>query len=156
MRQKFFDLLHQQFENDDRLFAVTADLGFRYFDPIANDFPNRFCSVGAAEQLALGVGVGLALEGRIPIIYSITPFLLYRPSELLRNYLNHENIPVKLVGSGYLDDYSHDGFTHYCDLDLLKCFPNIEVFVPKDEATLTYCLQEFLYNGKPSVLVLRR
>ena len=156
MRQTFFDLLFHNMENDSRIFAVTADLGYSYFDNIAKLFPCRFCTVGAAEQLAVGAGVGLSLEGKIPIVYSITPFLLYRAAEFLRNYLNHENIPVKLVGSGYLDDYSHDGFTHYCDLDLLKCFPNIEVFVPKDEATLTYCLQEFLYNGKPSVLVLRR
>jgi transketolase len=142
--------------NDSRIFCVTADLGFRYWNQIASNFPSRLCTVGAAEQLAVGVGVGLALEGKIPLVYSITPFILYRPAEWLRNYLNHENIPVKLVGSGYMDDYKHDGYTHFCDIDLLECFPNIEAFVPNDAATLEYCLQEFLYNDKPSLLVLRR
>lgn len=156
MRQHFFDLLFRYMQEDQRIYAVTADLGFLYWDRIASTFPERFATVGAAEQLAVGVGVGLALEGKIPIVYSITPFLLHRPAEWLRNYLNHENIPVKLVGSGYLDDYKHDGFSHFCEIDLLKCFPNIEAFVPNDEATLEQCMEDVLYNQQPSLLVLRR
>lgn len=156
MRQTFFDLLFHNMENDSKIFAVTADLGYSYFDNIAKVFPCRFCTVGAAEQLAVGAGVGLALEGKIPIVYSITPFLLYRAAEFLRNFLDHESIPVKLVGSGYLDDYKHDGYTHYCDIDLLKCFPSITSFMPNDKEELESCLPEFLYNEKPSLLVLRR
>lgn len=156
MRQKFFDLMYWHFLENDRLFAVTADLGFRYWDPIRNDFPTRFCTTGASEQLAVGVGVGLALEGKIPLVYSITPFVLYRPAEWIRNYLSHEKIPVKLVGSGFLSDYTHDGFTHFCDADLLRIFPEIEFFCPASKEDLEEILPEFLFNDRPGLLAIRR
>jgi transketolase len=75
----------------------------------------------------IGIAVGLSYEGYIPICYSITPFVLYRPFEMIRNYINHEKVPVKLIGGGRDQDYSHDGFTHHAedDVDMLKNFTNI-------------------------------
>jgi transketolase C-terminal domain/subunit len=55
----------------------------------------------------IGAATGMAMEGKIPVVYSITPFLLYRPFVFLRNYLHHENIPVKLVGGGRNKDYGY-------------------------------------------------
>ena len=98
------------------------------------------------------------MHGKIPICYSITPFLLYRPFELIRNYINHENIPVKLVGSGRGKDYDHDGFTHWAedDLKILDSFPNIQIYVPENIVELNNVFNEFLYNGRPSYLNLTR
>lgn len=112
MRQKFFaDLEELMTENQD-VYFITGDLGYFFADRIRDNFPDRFINVGAAECTLLGVGIGLALEGKIPFCYSITPFLLYRPFEAIRNYLHHEQIPVILVGSGRGKDYAHDGFSH--------------------------------------------
>ena len=40
----------------------------------------------------MGMATGLALENKIPVVYSITPFIIYRPFEFIRNYLDHEKI----------------------------------------------------------------
>jgi transketolase len=136
--------------------VITGDLGYGILDPIRNDFPDRFINVGSAEMLMIGVAVGLAYSGYTPVCYSITPFLLYRPFEMIRNYIDYENISIKLVGSGRDHDYSHDGITHWGDDDLtvLKCFSNIKCYKP---STLTKEISEnFLNSTSPAYINLRR
>jgi transketolase len=104
----------------------------------------------------IGMAVGLAQSGYIPVCYSITPFLLYRPFEQIRNYLNHDEIPVKLVGSGRDRDYGHCGFTHWSedDVSIMKCLPNIRIYKPLkiDEVIVN----EFLTSPDPAYLNLAR
>lgn len=149
--------LYRQMENNPNIFVVTGDLGYKMLDFIKQDFPDRFINVGAAEQTLVGAGVGLAMESKIPFCYSITPFILFRPAETIRNYMNREKIPVKLVGSGFEDDYKHDGFSHYAgdDKDLLAIWPNISTFYPQKE-DMERIVEEIINNGKPSYVNLRR
>jgi transketolase len=106
----------------------------------------------------LGTAVGLAHSGMIPVVYSITPFVIFRPYEYLRNYLDHEKCPVKLVGAGRGQDYGHLGFSHWADdanraLDL---FPNIEQFMPDTITQLEEGWEGWLYSGQPAYLNIRR
>jgi len=142
-------------QEDERVFVLTADLGFRYWDKIRETFPERFYTVGAAEQLLLGCGVGLALEGKIPVLYSITPFLLWRPYELIRNYVDHEKIPVKLIGCGHENDYAHDGFTHYGDATRHQ-FENIDYYFPTSKEMLEAMFRQFKEPEWPAFLCVRR
>ena len=119
MRQEFFELLHFFMGEKNDIWALTGDLGFGGFDKIQRDYPDRFINCGAAEQAMMDMAVGLAMEGKIPFVYSITPFLLYRPFETLRTYVNHEKIPIILIGSGRDDDYKHDGWSHNASDDAL-------------------------------------
>jgi len=104
----------------------------------------------------IGVAVGLANSGYIPICYSITPFLLYRPFEMIRNYINHENLNIKLVGSGRDKDYAHDGFTHFAedDIKIMKCFENITLFKPNQLTDSIF--NTFIDSTRPVYLNLRR
>src|SRR5574343_6428 len=104
MRRLFADLLYEEMRLDDRIVLLTGDLGYGMWDKIRDTYSDRFFNVGSAEQLLIGSAVGLALENKIPICYSVTSFLLYRPFEFIRNYLNHEKIPVKLLGGGLNKD----------------------------------------------------
>ena len=127
LRRRFADEIYLAMKKNKNIVLVTGDLGYRIWDQVKQDFPERFINVGAAEQSLIGISVGLALEGKIPITFSITPFLLYRPFETIRNYIDHEKIPVKLVGSGRNRDYEHDGFSHWSeeDKDIMKVLKNI-------------------------------
>jgi transketolase len=106
----------------------------------------------------LGAAVGLTHNNKIPICYSITPFIIFRPYEWLRNYLNHEHAPVKLVGAGRDQDYGHLGFSHWAidDEDALRAFPNIKIYKPNTLQELEDVWDEFLYNEKPCYLNIRR
>lgn len=157
-------LYNEMCENPD-IFLVVADLGYKVFDRIQTDFPERFINVGAAEQAAVGISVGLAQEGRVPFVYSITPFLLYRPFETIRNYLEHEQVPVKLVGSGRDKDYKHDGFSHWAeedkflfasDIPAQRMFNNIEAYWPRTQGDISQLLHNIITNGKPTYINLTR
>jgi transketolase len=158
IRGYFAAALHTEMENDDRIWCLTGDLGFAMLDSIRDDYPKRFLNVGASEQLLVGAGVGLALSGKIPFCYSITTFLIYRAFEWIRNYLNHEEIPVILVGSGYEDDYKHDGITHqpFEVREVLNCLPNIKQFYPQQKEVIPDLVKILISAQKPSFLCLRR
>jgi len=149
-----YDLMVQ---NKD-IVLITCDLGFKQFDAIRDDFPDRFFNVGASEQAGMDIAVGLALSNKIPFIYSITPFLLWRTAESIRIYLNHESIPVKMVGAGRDHDYEKDGFTHDAKdaLDLLAMFKNIVSFWPQEKEGIKFSLEEMVGNSKPCFLSLKR
>ena len=155
-RREFVNLLINEMNKNEKIFLLTGDLGFGLFDDIRKDFPNRFINVGSCEQLMIGLAVGLSYEGWIPLCYSITPFLLYRPFEFIRNYLNHELANVKLVGGGRDKDYGYLGFSHWAEEDtkILSTLENIQLFKPKK--LLKTKLEEFLYNEQPSYLNLKR
>ena len=95
---------------------------------------------------------------QVPICYSITPFVLYRPFEFLRTYVNHERIPVKLVGCGRDKDYDHDGISHWAEDDerVLAALPNIRIFKPADDEELARIWRDFLLSPEPAYLNLRR
>ncbi len=158
MRKSFFDNLYQYMIRDKNIILITGDLGYGLIDAIRNDFPAQFINTGAAEQAMMGIAVGMAMEGKIPVVYSITPFLLFRPFETIRNYINHEKIPVKLIGSGRGKDYSHDGFSHWAedDEDILIAFENIECWWPQSKERIPALVDEMLYNNKPCYLNLKR
>lgn len=167
MRGHFGGLLYNEMINNPKIVVIAMGLGYGLFDRIRDDFPDRFYEVGASEQAGLGIGVGMALQGFIPICYSITPFLLWRAAETIRLYLGHENIPVKLVGSGRDGDYEHDGFSHdaHDAKQFLDQFPNIEQYWPSQisyaipEGTgydVGSIMREFLTNDKPSFISLKR
>ena len=98
------------------------------WDSVRLNFKDRFLNVGSAEMAMMGTAIGLALDGKIPIVYSITPFALYRPFEMIRNYINHEKIKVHIVGGGRNTDYGYLGFSHWAteDQQVMKIFNNIE------------------------------
>lgn len=158
MRKECISLLAKSMRDNLDIITLTADLGFGVLDPIKDNFSDRFFNVGAAEQLLIGAGVGLAESGKIPVCYSMSSFILYRPFEFLRNYVNAESIPVKLIGSGRDKDYSHDGLSHWAHDDeiVLKALPNIKIYKPVDINSLELIWDEFLYSKEPAYLNLLR
>jgi transketolase len=160
IRGWFAAALHDEMEKNDKIWLLTGDLGYLMLDKIRDDFPDRFVNVGASEQLLIGTGVGLALSGKIPFCYSITTFLLFRAFEWHRNYLNHEKIPVRLVGSGMEDDYKHDGISHQPflrELNLIfAAFPNIDTHMPKTKDEVPWMVTKMVTLNQPSFICLRR
>lgn len=158
MRGYFANEIHRLMAKNDKIWVLTTDLGYKMWDRVRQDFPDRFVNAGAAEQATLGIAVGLALEGKIPIVYSITTFGLYRPFECIRNYINHERIPVKLCMSGRDRDYAHDGFSHWAEEDkkVLQLFENIDAFWPQTIEEIPRLVRQMISSRKPWYINLRR
>ena len=158
MRKQFSQILHDEMGKNEKIYLLTGDLGYGLWDRIKIDFPDRFCNVGSSEQLMMGMAAGIAASGKIPVVYSITPFLLYRPFEFIRNYVNHEKLPVKLLGGGRDQDYGYLGFSHWAEDDktIIKCFENIRPYWPNSDEELEEVSKEFLNSSSPCYLNLKR
>ncbi len=158
MRGWFAYELHKHMARNPKIWLVVGDFGYKVFDRIQRDFPERFINSGAAEQAMMGIAVGLALEGKIPVVYTVSSFLLYRPFETIRNYLDYERIPVKLAGSGRNRDYLDHGLCHWAEEDkqVLKILKNIEGKWPKTIEEIPDVVDDMIKSDKPWYVNLQR
>lgn len=158
MRGHFAYQVHKQMGKNKNIWVLTTDLGYKMWDRVRSDFPGRFINGGAAEQAVMDVAVGLALEGKIPIVYSITTFLLFRPFETTRNYINYEKTPVKLVGGGRDRDYLHDGISHWPEEEkkIMAIFRNIKSHWPNKIEEIPSLVKQMVKTKEPWYINLRR
>lgn len=159
MRRDFAKMLLEEMklERGKDIVVLSADMGYGLWDDVRKEFPGRFVNFGSAEQLMIGAAAGMALEGLIPVCYSITTFLLYRPFEFIRNFMNHDKIPIKLVGGGRDKDYGYLGFTHWAedDMTFIRQFPNVVSAKPNLLELQDHFLP-FLYDGDPRYINLSK
>ena len=159
MRGYFAYELYKQMEKDEDIVLLMGDLGYGMFDEHRKAFPDRCYNTGACEFSMMAMAVGLSLAGKKPVVYSITPFLLYRPFEILRTYINYEKIPVIMVGGGRGKDYAHDGISHWADddMDFMGQLQNIvSVFPLKKEEVTGALVKKILELDKPVYINLCR
>ena len=158
MRKDFAKLLLNEMKSNLDIYLITGDLGYGLWDEIRDTFPDRFFNVGSSEMAMMGMAIGLAMEGKIPFVYSITPFAIYRPFEMIRNYLNHENIPVKILGGGRDDEYGYLGFSHWAseDLTALSIFENLKLFKPHTQDELENAFNFAINNNSPVYINLKK
>jgi len=157
-KRRFADEIYLQMKTNNDIYVLVGDLGYRVWDQVRNDFPKRFINTGAAEQSLIGISVGLALNGKIPIAFTVSSFLLYRPFETVRYYINKEKIPVKLVGSGRDRDYFDHGFSHWAEDDkkIMKIFSNIKAVWPKTADEVTQLVPKMIKDNEPWYINLKR
>ena len=156
-RDGFGTAMAELAKNKD-IVVLTGDLGYGLWDRIRIDYQDRFFNVGSSEQLMMGMASGMAMEGKIPVVYSITPFLLYRPFEFIRNYVDHEKLPVKLIGGGRDRDYGYLGFSHWAEEDrnIIGNFKNIKMLHPTNELQMEEQFAIILDKTIPVYMNLKR
>lgn len=157
MRKEIAEYLYTCFGKNVDIMLITGDLGYKLWDRFFVDYPDRTINAGASEQAMSDIAVGLAMSGKIPIVYSITPFLIYRAFETWRTYVDHEQIPVILLGGGRDRDYHIDGFSHDASDDhlFMNQLKNIKSVWPKTNEQAKELLWEAINSGKPYYINLK-
>lgn len=143
MRNALVETLLELAENDERVFLLTADLGWSVLERFADAFPARFLNVGVAEQNMAGIATGLAQLGYIPYIYSIANFVSMRCYEQIRNGPILHQLPVRVIGVGGGYAYGHAGPSHHAleDLAIFRIHRGMTVIAPADPAQTRAALQ---------------
>ena len=121
------ETLHELGEKHDNVWALTADTG-GWISAFRKDFPDRFVDVGIAEANLAGIAAGLALEGNIPFIAGMIPFMTMRACEQNRTDIAYQDLPVRLIGTGG-GLTSGGGSTHNAmeDIAIMKSMVNMTV-----------------------------
>lgn len=134
MRTVFVNTLFEQAKKNKNIILLTGDMGFSVFEKFIDEYPKQYLNSGVAEQNMTGVSAGMAMEGKIPFIYSIIPFITMRNFEQVRNDICYQNLNVKIIGIGAGFSYGTYGHTHYGleDVGILRTLPNLTIFSPGD------------------------
>lgn len=103
-------------------------------DMFANEFPDRFFSLGIAEQNAVGVAAGLALSGKVPIFSTYGVFAALRTTDFIRISVCYNNLHVIIGGAHAGISVGPDGATHQAleDIAIMRVLPNMTVLSPAD------------------------
>lgn len=158
MRNAFAHTLLKLAVKDERIILLTGDLGYSVFEKYREACPRQYINAGVAEQSMTGVAAGLAMEGRIPVLYSITPFVTMRNFEQIRNDVCYQNLNVKIVTIGAGFTYGPYGHTHHGleDIGILRTLARLIIICPGDpveaelatEAMIKYKGPVYLRLGK--------
>ncbi|MFA5309821.1 MAG: transketolase C-terminal domain-containing protein [Dehalococcoidales bacterium] len=114
-------------ENYKNVWALTADTGGALKE-YKQKFPDRYIDVGVAEQNLAGIAAGLALEGNVPFIAGMIPFMTMRACEQNRTAICYQDLPVRFIGTGG-GLTSGGGSTHNAmeDISIMKSMVNMAV-----------------------------
>ena len=152
--QEFTLIMAELAAREPRLVAVTAAMlegtGLRSF---AEKFPTRCFDVGMAEQHAVTLSAGMAVNGLRPVCAIYSTFLQRGYDQVVHD-VALQNLPVVFAvdRAGFTGD---DGPTHHGAFDLayLRCLPNMTLMAPTDEQEFADMLYSAVrHTGGPVAL----
>src|SRR5579884_820662 len=150
MRQQMIRTVSELLENDERLVLVLSDISVEVFNAALRS--ERIINVGIMEQTMTSVAAGMALEGFIPILHSITPFLVERPFEQIKDDFCYQELEGNFISIGASYDYSTEGMTHHGpgDVQILRSLPGMQIVVPGHAGEFDRLFREAYANGSPT------
>lgn len=131
------------------VWGLTSDVGDP-IKPFADAFPDRYVDVGIAEQNVVGIAAGLALEGMIPFVAGMAPFISMRSLEQNRTDVCYQDLPVRFVGwGGGLT--TGGGSTHNAmeDIALMRTLVNMAVVSCSDPNMVATVMRQSIVYDHP-------
>ena len=141
-----------------KVVVVDADLGdSTKAEHFGKEFPERFFTMGIAEQDMIGAAAGLSVSGKIPYTSTFAVFS-ERAYEFTRNIISRNKLNVKIAGSHAGITTGEDGKSAQAivDIAVYRALPNMVVLQPCDSIEaekMVFALAD--YNG-PSYMRLHR
>lgn len=141
-----------------KVIVLSADLtSSTEADLFREAYPDRFFSMGMAEQNMLSFAGGLAREGFFPFVHTFAVFIYRRPYDQLCNSIAYPNLPVRLFG--FLPGVTTPGgATHQAieDIAVLRALPNMTLLEVGDATDVESVLDvAHSVNGPVYVRMLR-
>ena len=119
----------------DNIFCLGADITASVgCDQFAAAFPERFFSMGIAEQNCVGVAAGLALAGKMPVFATYGVFAALRSADQIRISACYNNLHIIIGGAHAGVSVGPDGATHQAleDIGIMRSLPSMTVLSPCD------------------------
>ena len=158
MRDVFWNEIYALAKDNRDIVILSADFAAPSLDKFRLDLPSQFIELGISEQNMILVAAGMALEGKQPFCYAISPFITMRCFEQTRLYAAGMNLPITLVGVGAGFAYSDSGYTHHSveDIAIMRTLPHMRIFQPSDNDTTKILAKLALESSSPVYVRLDR
>lgn len=149
----FGEKLIELAKKDKRIVAVTASMkdgtGLTKF---AKEYPSRFFDIGIAEQHALTMAAGMAIDGMIPFVPIYSSFYQRAYDQVIHD-IAMQNLPV-IMCVDRAGVVGADGETHQGTLDMafFRLVPNLTIMAPKDFRELEDMMEFAVKLNKPVVI----
>ncbi len=112
-----------------KVLVLSADLtSSTEIDLFRETYPDRFLSMGIAEQNMLSWASGLAREGFIPFVHTFAVFIYRRAYDQIAMSIAYSNLPVRMIG--FLPGITTPGgATHQAieDVAVMRALPNMTI-----------------------------
>lgn len=120
--------------NKPEVVVLSADLtGSTEIDLFRDTFPQRFFSMGMAEQNMISFAGGLAREGFFPFVHTFAVFIYRRALDQVSMSVAYPNLPVRMFG--FLPGITTPGgATHQAtdDIAIMRALPNMTILETGD------------------------
>ncbi len=138
--------------------VLSADLTSSVEVKLFKDtYPDRFLSMGVAEQNMMSFAGGLAREGFFPFLHTFAVFLYRRTLDQLSMSIAYPNLPVRLIG--FLPGITTPGgATHQAidDIGIIRVIPNMTILEVGDATEVRQVIEvAHQVNGPVYVRQLR-
>src|SRR3989344_1737461 len=157
-REGYGDALAEVAAKNKNIVALDAYLN----DSTRSDYirkidPERFISMGIAEQDMIGTAAGLAVSGKIPFASTFAIFS-ERAFEFVRNIVSRNKLNVKIAGSHAGIHTGEDGKSAQAieDIALYRALPNMTVIQPCDYIETKKAVHALAAYHGPSFMRLLR
>jgi 1-deoxy-D-xylulose-5-phosphate synthase len=151
--QVFADAIVAEAERDERVIGITAAMaGGTGLQKLADEIPEQYYDVGIAEQNAVLLASGLALQGARPVCAIYSTFLQRAYDQIIHDVCLQElDVTFAMDRAGLVGD---DGPTHHgaFDISYFRPIPNVVVMAPRDEAMLVHMLHTAIAHKGPVAL----
>jgi len=146
-------------EEHPELVVMSADLGSSCeIKEFEQKYPDRYLSMGIAEQNMCSWAAGLAREGFRPFLHTFAVFLSRRILDQMEMSVAYPNLPVVFVG--FVPGITTPGgVTHQStnDVGVVRTVPNMAIFDIGDATEIENALDlAYAYNGPVYIRMLRK
>lgn len=131
---------------------ITTSVGMNF---LRDTFPDRFISLGIAEQNCVGVAAGLALSGKIPVFATYAVFSALRTTDQIRISVCYNDVHAVIGGAHAGISVGPDGATHQAleDIAIMRVLPNMTVLSPCDATQAKILTEKAILDLKGPVYV---
>ncbi|MFI5028823.1 MAG: 1-deoxy-D-xylulose-5-phosphate synthase [Solirubrobacterales bacterium] len=151
--QVFAAAIVAEAKRDERVIGITAAMaGGTGLQKLADEVPGQYYDVGIAEQNAVLLASGLALQGAKPVCAIYSTFLQRAYDQIIHDVCLQElDVTFAMDRAGLVGE---DGPTHHgaFDVSYLRPIPNVVVMAPRDEAMLAHMLRTAIAHPGPAAL----
>lgn len=144
------ETLRKLAREDDRIVLITPAMTVgSKLEEFGEEFPDRLFDVGIAEQHAVTMAAGLAIDEMKPVLSIYSTFLQRGYDQLVHDVCRQNlNVFFAVDRSGFV---GADGETHHgvFDINFMRHVPNLTILMAKDENELQHMVYTAIQHEGP-------